>query len=208
MTCQSGSLYVKNVPQDNLKMRLKVLLFVPHCLTPHLWFSTRMGIFHYRYWHSVVPIPVLAILHFGSVPVWAQSITGTGIQWCQHWYWRFCTLVQCQYGHIPLLVLAFNCARTGIGICALWGTFHYWYWHSIVPILVLAFLHFGSVPVWARSITRTGIQWCPYQYWLFCKYPSWTVPILILNQSVKTPMPVRAPFLNASTGNGPCPYWY
>jgi hypothetical protein len=36
MTCQSGFLYVKNVPQHNLKMRLKVLLFVPHWRAPHL----------------------------------------------------------------------------------------------------------------------------------------------------------------------------
>jgi hypothetical protein len=28
----------------------------------------------------------------------------------------------------------------------------------MVPVLALAFLHFGSVPVWAHSITGTGIQ--------------------------------------------------
>jgi hypothetical protein len=36
VTCQLGSLYVKNVPQHNLKIRLKVLLFVPHWHAPHL----------------------------------------------------------------------------------------------------------------------------------------------------------------------------
>jgi hypothetical protein len=35
VTCQSGSPYVKNVPQHNLKMRLKVLLKVPHWRAPH-----------------------------------------------------------------------------------------------------------------------------------------------------------------------------
>jgi hypothetical protein len=64
-----------------------------------------------------VPIPVLAFLHFGSVPVWAWTITGTDIQWCPYRYWLFGTLVQYQYGHIPLLVLALIGARTGIDIC-------------------------------------------------------------------------------------------
>ncbi len=36
VTCQSGFLYVKNVPQHNLKIRLKVLLFVPNWCVPHL----------------------------------------------------------------------------------------------------------------------------------------------------------------------------
>ncbi len=138
----------------------------------------------------MVPVPVLAFLHFGSVPVWAYSITWTGIPtWCLYWYWHFCTQVQYQYRNIPLPVLAFHCARTGIGILALWlstsmgtyhyrywcfvwpstgtgisallcstnrGTFHYRYWHStMVSVLVWVFLHFGSVPVKAQSITRS-----------------------------------------------------
>jgi hypothetical protein len=48
---------------------------------PILWFSTSMGMVNYRYWYSkMVPVLVLAFLHFGSVPVWAHSITGTGIK--------------------------------------------------------------------------------------------------------------------------------
>jgi hypothetical protein len=35
MTCQSGSLYVKNVMQHNLKIRLKVILCAPHWLAPY-----------------------------------------------------------------------------------------------------------------------------------------------------------------------------
>jgi hypothetical protein len=63
------------------------------------------------------------------------------------------TLVQYQYGHGILLVLAFNKGdSSGIGIIHWFstsmGTVHYRYWHSnMVLILVLAFLHFGSVPV-------------------------------------------------------------
>jgi hypothetical protein len=46
-----------------------------------LWFSTSMGTVHYRYWYSkMVPTPVQAFLHFGSVTVWADSITGTAVQ--------------------------------------------------------------------------------------------------------------------------------
>jgi hypothetical protein len=123
-----------------------------------------MGIVHYQYWHSIVPVPVLAFLHFGSVPVWAQSITGTGMLLCPYQYWHFCTLVQYQYGHSPLPILAFNGASTGIGISAFWFstsmvTVHYQHWHSLIlPVLVLAFLHLGSVPVLAHTITGTGIQ--------------------------------------------------
>jgi hypothetical protein len=96
-----------------------------------LWISTVIGTVHYRYWHSVVPVPVLANMYLDSVPVWVHYITGTGIQLCPYQYWHFCTLVQYQYGQIPLLVLTINDARTSIGIFALWfsismGTFHYW----------------------------------------------------------------------------------
>jgi hypothetical protein len=85
-----------------------------------------------------VPVPVLAFLQCSSVPVWAQFVTSTG--------------------------MLFNCASTGIGISAFqfstsMDTVHYHYWHLImVPVLVLAYLHLGSVPVLARSITGTGIQ--------------------------------------------------
>jgi hypothetical protein len=113
-----------------------------------------MGTFHYRNWDStMVPVPVLEFLYFGSLSVLAWVIAGTGIQWCPFRYWHFDILVQYQYGHIPLPVLVFNMAHTGNGISALWfstgiGTFHYRYWHStLVPVLVQAFLHFGSVPV-------------------------------------------------------------
>ncbi len=71
------------------------------------------------------------------VPVWVQYITGTGISFnaitsnlsCQYWY----ILVQYQYRHGTLLVLALNGARTNIGIFALlsstsMGTVHYRYW--------------------------------------------------------------------------------
>ena len=118
-------------------------------------FITRTGTAHYPHWHSnMVPGPVLAFLHFGSVPVWAHSITGTGIQqWFQYQYWYLCTLVHYQYLHWSLRVLAFNGAHSGIDILALWfstskGTLHYRYWHLILPIPVtMAYLHFGSVPV-------------------------------------------------------------
>ncbi len=50
-------------------------------------FSTGMSIVRYWYWHLIFPVPVLAVLHLGSVPVQAQSITRIGIQkWCPYWY--------------------------------------------------------------------------------------------------------------------------
>ncbi len=52
-------------------------------------------------------------MHFGPVPVSVRYITGTGIKWCQYWYWHICTLVQYQYGCGPLPVLALNGASTG-----------------------------------------------------------------------------------------------
>jgi hypothetical protein len=77
------------------------------------------------------------------------------LQWCPYWHWHFCTLVQYQYWHGPLLVLAFSGARTGIGIFALWSstsmcTDHYWYWHSIV-----------LVPVMGRYIMQNDTKFMP-----------------------------------------------
>ncbi len=72
------------------------------------------------------------------VPVWVQYITGTGIPFnasisnvpWQYWY----ILVQYQYPHGTLPVLALNGARTNIGIFTLLPstsmvTVHYLYWH-------------------------------------------------------------------------------
>jgi hypothetical protein len=51
-----------------------------------LWFSTSMGTIHYQHWHAIMPVPVMALLHVGSVPVWTKSITDNGIQLSQYWY--------------------------------------------------------------------------------------------------------------------------
>jgi hypothetical protein len=65
--------------------------------------------------------------------------------------------------------MAFNCASTSIGISAFWfsasiGTYHYWNWHSLlVPVLVLAFLHLGSVPVLAH-MTGSHPSWISLQH--------------------------------------------
>ena len=61
----------------------------------------------------MVPVPVLAYLQFCPIPVLAQYITGTAITWCPYQYWHFGTLVQYQYQHGPLPVLALNGASTG-----------------------------------------------------------------------------------------------
>jgi hypothetical protein len=169
-----------------------------------LWFSTGIGTVHYRYWQSVVPIPVMANMYLESVPVWAQSITGTKIQLCLYQYWHFCTLIQYQYWHGPLLVLALNGASTSIGIFALLsntsiGTVRYRYCHYLVSVPVLAFWYFGSVSVLAWSITGTGIKWCQYRYLHICtfvQYQYWhgTLPVL--------------PLLGASTGNGILVLWF
>ncbi len=113
------------------------------------------------YWH--MPLPILGFIHTDAsssafcsvlattlhiyllevdlvnipVPVWVQYITGTGIPFnastgtvlCQYWY----ILVQYQYRHGTVPVLALNGARTSIGIFALlsstsMGAVHYWYW--------------------------------------------------------------------------------
>jgi hypothetical protein len=69
----------------------------------------------------MVPIPVLSFLHIGSVPVKAPPITGTGIQqWCPYQNWHFGTLIQYQYWHGTLLVLALKNPVPFKGICAFW----------------------------------------------------------------------------------------
>jgi hypothetical protein len=134
------------------------------------WFSTGIDTVHSRYWHSVVPIPVMANMYLESVPVWAHSINRTGIKLCPYQYWHFCTFVQYQYWHSPLPVLALNGVSTGISIFAVLSntsidTVHHQYCHYLVPILVLAFWHFCPIPVLARYIIGTGIKWCQYRNW-------------------------------------------
>ncbi len=154
-----------------------------------------------------MPVLVLAFWHFGSVPVWAHTIIGTGVSYGPYRYWHFCTTVQYRYRYIPLQVLAFNNgACTGTGISVLWfstriGTVHYRNCHSeMVPVPVLSFLHFGSVPVKTKSITGTGIQlWCPYWYWHFgtlIQYQYWHRTLLVL--TLKKSVPIK----------GYCTFWF
>ncbi len=82
----------------------------------------------------MVPAPVLAFMHFGQVPVLARYVAGTDIKWCLYRHWHLCILVQYQYWHGTLPVLALNGARTSIGSFARlastsMGTVHYRYWH-------------------------------------------------------------------------------
>jgi hypothetical protein len=117
----------------------------------------------------MVPIPVMAFMHLGPLPVLARYITGTGNNWCQYRYWHICTFVKYQYWYGKLPVLPLLGARTGIGILVLWfsisiGTVHYRYWHKMVPVPVMAYLHFypipvldGTLPVLALNGARTGI---------------------------------------------------
>jgi hypothetical protein len=116
--------------------------------------NTSISTVHYRYCHYLVPVPVLAFWYFCPMPALAQSITGTGIKWCQYQYLHICSYVQYQYWQGTSPVLPLLGARTGIGISILWfiisiGTVHYQYWHLMVPALVLAYLHFGPIPVLA-----------------------------------------------------------
>jgi hypothetical protein len=55
----------------------------------------------------------------------------------------------------------------------------YWYWHHLMPVPVMYHVYTGQC----------------------------TIPILVLEQNAKMPIPVRAP-LNASTLNVLYPYWY
>ncbi len=132
--------------------------------------------------------------------------------------------------------VAFNCASTGIGISAFrfstsMGTVHYRYWHLImVTVLVLAFLHLGSVPVLAHSITGTGIpKWCPYRYWhsctlvqyrcrhslllvlafkKWCPYWYWHFCTLVQYRYRHSPLPVLAFKNGAGTGTGIFVFWF
>jgi hypothetical protein len=79
----------------------------------------------------MVPLPVLSFLHFGSVPVKAQSNTGSGIQqWCLYRYLHFVTLVQYQHLHGSLLELALKKSSTDKGNLRAFvlyqQQYHYW----------------------------------------------------------------------------------
>ncbi len=113
----------------------------------------------------MVPVPVLAFMHFGQVPVLARYITGTGIKWCPYRYWHLCILVQYQYWHGTLPVLAITGASTSIGILAPLSntSIGIEYWHGTLPVLALngARTGIGIYAFW--SSTSIGIVY--YRYW-------------------------------------------
>jgi hypothetical protein len=128
----------------------------------------------------MMPVPVLAYLHFCPIPVLARYITGTAITWCPYRYWHFGTFVQYQYWHGPSLVLALNGASTSIGIFAVMSN------------------------TLARDITGTAITWCPYQYWqldTLVHYQYWhgQLPVLAFN-GASTGIGIFALWTNISIG--------
>ncbi len=159
----------------------------------------------------------MANTYLESVPVWAHSITRTGIKLCPYQYWHFCTFVQYQYWHGPLPVLAFNCASTGIGIFAVLsntrsGMVHYRYCHYMVPVPVLAIFHIGPIPVLAQYITNTGIKWFPCWYWHLCflvqyQYRHGTLPVRALNGD-RTGIGIFALWSSTSMGTVHYRYWH
>jgi hypothetical protein len=93
-------------------------------------------------------------------------------------YWHIFTLVQYQYGHSPLPVLAFkNGARAGIGVFTHLfstsmgvGIVRYWYWHSIVPVpqsaSVLAFKNGPCTSIGISALWfSTSMSIVYYRYW-------------------------------------------
>jgi hypothetical protein len=91
----------------------------------------------------------LLVVNLVNVPVrvWVQYITGTDIPFnpstgnvrCQYWY----ILVQYQYRHGTLPVLALNGARTGIGIFCTFVQYQYGY--GTLPVLALNDASIGNV---------------------------------------------------------------
>ncbi len=148
----------------------------------------------------MVPILVLAFLHLGSVPVWAQSITGTGIPLCPYGYWHFGTLVQYQYGHIPLPVLVFCMAQ-------------YRYWHFCtsvqyqqrhIPLQILAFNNGACTGTGISALWfSTGKGTVHYQ-----NQHSKMVPVPVLSFLNCGSVPVKAKFITGAGIQLWCPYRY
>jgi hypothetical protein len=167
----------------------------------------------------MVPIPVLAYLHFYPIPVLARYNTGTAITWCPYQYWHFGTFVQYKYWHGPLPILALNGASTGIGIFAVLsntsiGMVHYRYCHYLVlvPVPVLAFWYFGSISVLAWSIIGTGIKWCQYRHQhssilVQYQYRHSTLPVRALN-GARAGIGISALWSSTSMGAVHFRYWH
>ena len=116
---------------------------------------------NYQYCHGPLLVMAFNCAHTGIGISALLFSTSMGTSHYLHCHANMPALVM---AFSPLPIMAFNCAITGIDISAFWfstsiGTYHYWNWHSLlVPVLVLAFLNLGSVPVLAHTITGTGIQ--------------------------------------------------
>jgi hypothetical protein len=67
--------------------------------------------------------------------------------------------------------MALNDASTNIGIYAFWssisiGMVHYQYWHLMVPVPVMAFMHFGPLGIGIFALlSNTSMGTVNYRYW-------------------------------------------
>jgi hypothetical protein len=78
------------------------------------------GLCHFRYDHSLGPVPKLGSMRVVPFPGWGSASSGTVIHWAPYQNWTLCAWSRFRYGALPVLVRSFNGFRTKTGLYAQW----------------------------------------------------------------------------------------
>jgi hypothetical protein len=128
---------------------------------------------HFRYGHSLGPVPKLGSMRVVPFPVWGTAISGTVIHWAPYQKWALCTWSHFQYVALPVPVRSFTGPRTKTGLytgCPISGTglCQFRYGHSLGPIPKLGSICVVPFPVQDSASSGTVILWVPYRNWTLC----------------------------------------
>ena len=75
---------------------------------------------HFRYGHSLGPIPKLGAMCVVPCPVRGSASSGTVIHWSLYQNWALCAWSHFQYGALAVPVRSFTGSRTKTGLYARW----------------------------------------------------------------------------------------
>jgi hypothetical protein len=112
-----------------------------------------LGHCHFRYGHSLGPVPKMGSMHVVPFPVRGSASSGTVIHWAPYQNWALYGLSHFRYGALPVPVRSFTGPHTetglymrgpfsGTGLC------QFRYGHSLVPVPKLDSMPGGYARRW------------------------------------------------------------
>jgi hypothetical protein len=131
------------------------------------------GLCHFRYGHSLGPVPKLSSMRKVPFLVRVSASSGMVIHWAPYRNWTLCACSHFRYRALPVQVRSYTGPRTETGLYAHGpisgtGLCQFRYGHSLGPVPKLDSMHMVPFPVRGSASSGTVIHWAPDRNWTLC----------------------------------------